>query len=34
MDALGIECRLETGVQGSDGAKLVVEFVRSHLGVK
>jgi acetyl esterase len=34
MDALGIECQVETGVQGNDGAKLVFEFVKKHFGMK
>jgi acetyl esterase len=34
MDALGIECQVQTGVQGNDGAKLVFDFVKKHFGMK
>jgi acetyl esterase len=34
MDALGIECQVATGIQGNEGAKLILDFVKRHLGMK
>ncbi len=34
MDALGIECEVATGIQGYEGAKLVLDFVKKHFGIK
>ena len=35
MDALGIECEMQTGIAlGSDSAKLVFAFIQKHFGMK
>ena len=34
MDALGIECQVRTGVQGNEGAKLTMDFIKKHFGMK
>jgi len=34
MDALGIECEVASGIRGTEGAKLVLDFVRKHFGMK
>jgi hypothetical protein len=34
MDPLGIECQVCTGVQGNEGATLVLDFVKKHFGIK
>lgn len=34
MDALGIECQVETGVRGNEGAKLTMDFIKKHFGMK
>jgi acetyl esterase len=34
MDALGIECQVQTGVQNNEGAEMVFKFVQKHFGMK
>jgi acetyl esterase len=34
MDALGIECQLHTGIQGNEGGKLTMDFIKKHFAMK